>query len=710
MRLLLLATLLVLGGSQQSPPPTTPQAFRSGAQIVEVDVRVLGKDGRFVTDLGLADFEITEDGVPQKLQSIMLIDAGAAPSAHLAPSAPAPLAPLAPSAPLAPLVPSPPRPPQIWLFVFDTTHLTASGLQRTRDAVVKFIAERFRQGDIGGIVVEGRMVNNRLTSDREELRKAAASVKSPGELRSRQLDEREWPRLRDESEAFRIVRNDREAIQTAVARACSEEPDQCRAVPPDMAVIEKATRMVTAYRTATLQTLSVIDALSRNLARVPGPKTIVFLSEGFVLEEQESQLRQAVGQAARAGAHFYAVDARGLNKGSNSQMIDRAVPDNPMGAPAHFDAQEDGPNSLAVDTGGFAIRNENNFGRALDEIQQDAGTYYVIGYTPTKEGFDGTYRAISVKVTRPGVKVRARRGYLALEPAKMLRPTLVTTAAVSPKPAVDPSTAKAGSVTPEPPVVPASPGLLARPESVTVTLPGEIGPESGKPSSATGPAVRARIDAGKMMFALGRETTGAVGPAERGWAAYEKGDVESAARDLGEAARAPDARPWVFYALGLSQFALRQHREAAQAWERVRRDVPEFEPIYFSLADAYSLQHDEGTAIKVLREAERRWPADAEVSNAIGVIQVRRGALDAAIDSFERATTTAPTDALGYFNLARTHQMRLLKSQRYDPQMQKWIGGDEDRRRAIASFQKYLQLGGRYEPQAREALAALEWR
>jgi hypothetical protein len=102
---------------------------------------------------------------------------------------------------------------------------------------VKFIAERFRQGDIGGVVVEGRMVNNRLTSDREELRKAAASVKSPGELRSRQLDEREWPRLRDESEAFRIVRNDREAIQTAVARACSEEPDQCR-VPPDMAVID----------------------------------------------------------------------------------------------------------------------------------------------------------------------------------------------------------------------------------------------------------------------------------------------------------------------------------------------------------------------------------------------------------------------------------------------------------------------------------------
>ncbi|HEX9366085.1 MAG TPA: tetratricopeptide repeat protein, partial [Vicinamibacterales bacterium] len=168
--------------------------------------------------------------------------------------------------------------------------------------------------------------------------------------------------------------------------------------------------------------------------------------------------------------------------------------------------------------------------------------------------------------------------------------------------------------------------------------------------------------------------------------------------------------PWVVYALGLSQFALRRYPDAAQAWERVRRDVPEFEPIYFSLADAYGLQREEGTALKVLREAERRWPADAEIANAIGVIQIRRGALDAAIESFQRATATAPDEALGFFNLARTCQMRLLKAQRYDPQLQKWIGGDEDRRRAIANFQKYLQLGGPYVRQAQEALTALGWK
>src|SRR5207237_8986413 len=70
----------------------------------------------------------------------------------------------------------------------------------------------------------------------------------------------------------------------------------------------------------------------------------------------------------------------------------------------------------------FAIRNENNFMRALDEIQQDAASYYVIGYTPSNTTFDSKYRTIAVTVKRPGVKVRARRGYLAIAPALMRTP------------------------------------------------------------------------------------------------------------------------------------------------------------------------------------------------------------------------------------------------------------------------------------------------
>ena len=131
----------------------------------------------------------------------------------------------------------------------------------------------------------------------------------------------------------------------------------------------------------------------------------------------------------------------------------------------------------------------------------------------------------------------------------------------------------------------------------------------------------------------------------------------------------------MYYALGLAEFAQQHYQVAADAWEQVRRDAPEFETVYFFLADAYSLQHQELTAMKVLREAETRWPSDAEAANALGVIQIRRGALDAAIESFAHATTVAAADSLGYFNLGRTYQMRLAKEQRYVRETKRWMVG-----------------------------------
>jgi VWFA-related protein len=299
----LLATALLL--LEQQAPPTAPQTFKSGAQVVEVDVRVL-RDGRFVTDLSAADFQITEDGVPQEIQSLVLIGAPAPSTDHPAP------------APRTQHAASSTQHPAVWLFVFDTGHLTPGPFQRAREAAAKFIAERYREGDVGGVVVDGTMANNRLTTDRKELEAAVKAAKMPGDLRSRQLELREWPRLQDEFEVFRIVENDQEALRSAVSRACADDPDYCKRGTPEPDVRQKAQRMADAYRAAATQTLTTVNALCNGLARVPGAKTVVFFSEGFVVQRMESQLRQITGQAARAGAHFYTIDARGLNKGAGS--------------------------------------------------------------------------------------------------------------------------------------------------------------------------------------------------------------------------------------------------------------------------------------------------------------------------------------------------------------------------------------------------------
>ncbi|HEX4566069.1 MAG TPA: VWA domain-containing protein, partial [Vicinamibacterales bacterium] len=649
------ALAIVFVASLLTQPPTPgaaqqPPTFASGTQVVQVDARVFDKSGHFVTGLAPADFEIKEDGASQRIVSLVFVN----PAAH-ASDAPASVAPETSTAPAA-AAPAPPPgavAPNLWIFVFDTGHLSQGGLERTRKAVAQFLQDTFLEGDVGGIVADGKMANNRLTSNRVELVKAANDVKLPDStFRYQVAMTREWPKIQDEFEAWRIAaQNDSAALQQAVIRACTEDPDACKRSPPDGVIRNKAQAIMTEAHAATAIALRSVEALSNGLARMPGPKTVVFLSEGFILLDMADALKDATGLANRAGAHFYTIDARGLNKGSaSSSIIDQKVAFDNAGPASHFDMQEDGTNALAVDTGGIAIRNENNIGTALGEIRQDAATYYVIGYTPSNQTFDGKFRKIDVAVKRPDLKVRARRGYLALEPAKLLKPIPITPAPDAPEKSASEPVRNVESP------VPATPAPAA-------------------PSAAE--VLRSAIDAHGLVQELRKsgESAERIAPtkandlAGKGWDAYSRGDLEHAAVYLGQAAEAPDARPWVRYALGLADLALAKYPAAVANWEHVRRDVPEFEPVYFNLADGYMLQRDDDSALKVLRDAQGRWPNDSDVWNASGVLEIRRRSIDAAITAFTRATTVASGESLGFFNLAKAYQMRAAQSQRFDSSM-----------------------------------------
>ena len=695
-----LAVLFAASLFAQQPAPSAVQqpTFASGTQVVQVDARVFAKDGHFVADLTPADFEIKEDGVPQRIVGLTLVGGLSARAAPLPAGSTPPAAAAPPPAAGAQRVPS------TWIFVFDTGHLSQGGLDRTRKAVAQFLQDKFREGDIGGILADGKMANNRLTSVRAELVKAANDIKLPDATFRYQTEmTREWPKILDEFEAWQIaVQNDNDALQRAIIRACTEDPDACKRAPPDGEVKNKAQSIMTAAHTATALALRTVEALANGLARMPGPKTVVFLSEGFVILDMETELREATAQANRAGAHFYTIDARGLNRGRGSSIIDQKTAVDNAGAFGSFDMQEDGTNALAVDTGGIAIRNENNIGRALDEIQQDAGTYYVIGYTPSNQTFDGKFRKIDVTVTKADLKVRARRGYLALEPAKLIKPVAIGSGPNAPESRNDP--ARNGEVVP--PAAPAPP----------IASPPTPAPTSAPPTAAE--ALRTAIDTHGLVQELRKSSE----PAERiaptkandlagkGWEAYSRGDLEHAAVYLGQAADSADAHPWVRYALGLADLALAKYPAAVENWERVRRDVPEFEPVYFNLADGYMVQKDDDSALKVLHDAQGRWPNDPEVWNATGVLQIRRRSIDAAVTAFTRATTVAPGDSLGYFNLAKAYQLRAAQSQRFDSAMQKWVGGESDNKKAAENYTKYIEIGGPYVQQAKEALQLLNWK
>jgi VWFA-related protein len=67
------AVLLALG-AQQPPQPQQPPTFRTGAELVRVDVTVLDRGGKPVIDLAADDFAVFEDGVAQPIQTFQLIE------------------------------------------------------------------------------------------------------------------------------------------------------------------------------------------------------------------------------------------------------------------------------------------------------------------------------------------------------------------------------------------------------------------------------------------------------------------------------------------------------------------------------------------------------------------------------------------------------------------------------------------------------------
>ena len=128
-------------------------------------------------------------------------------------------------------------------------------------------------------------------------------------------------------------------------------------------------------------------------------------------EDHDLDFRRLLDMANRANASFYPIDPRGL-----------AVFDNPIGPgappPPAVDQRQltnriETLRTMAVATDGLAIVNSNDIDRGLRRVVDDLRSYYLIGYYSSNTRLDGRFRSIGVKVKRPGVSVRARRGYLA---------------------------------------------------------------------------------------------------------------------------------------------------------------------------------------------------------------------------------------------------------------------------------------------------------
>ncbi|MCC7417632.1 MAG: VWA domain-containing protein [Acidobacteria bacterium] len=664
-RMLPAIVALTAAGAALQPPSAAAQtaavseAFRARTDLVEVEVIVQDRNGAFVGDLAIDDFELLDEGAPQRIQQLSVQQAGArdAPAAG--------------------------ETPRIFVVVFDEGHMTPAGFKRTQQAASAFFTEQLREGDLGGVVVNGRLVNDRITRDRSELIRAVLDARPSFVKASQQADERQWPRM-TELEALRIVMNgDTAALDDVMRRACAEDPDQCRGLEDavDEYVQSKALHIAEEARAQSLETLQVLRRLMDGLAGLGGSKSVLLMSEGFLADPTWPLVAETEQAAARARARIYSIDARGVDRnddagsrGSLSQLLQQ------------MDAGEGSMSSLAADTGGFAVRNLAMLSTALTQIAADAQSYYVLGHRPFR--LDGRFHELTVRVKRPDVSVRARRGYVASAAgaASASFPT------VAPAPTMDDEarpvegidTAEREAVAPR-----ANTGTLAP------VAPDEHG-------------IRMRPGAATHVQALGRGAPPDAAAAG-GWEAFSRGELEVARAALAAAAAAPSARPWVPYALGHVEYARGDHAAAIAAWERVLAATGDFEPVYFDLADSYLQLEDLARATRLLQQASGRWPEDAEVFQSLGIVSAGSGSLDEAIGLFERALALAADNAAAHFNLGKALELRYYASRRYDEQARAWVAEEGDREKAAAAYRRCAELGGPFAAEAREGLVRLDW-
>lgn len=388
-------------GAQTAPPqppaPAEPQGppaitFRAEANYVEVDARVVDANGAFVPGLTAADFQVLEDGKPQKVDAFTFVNMPVERQPR----------PLFAKAPIEPDVANniTGYDGRVYVLVLDDQHTHPLRSVRTKAAARRFIERYIGANDVAAVVYTSGRSDAAQEFTNSQRRLLASVDKFMGrKLRSSTLERFE------EEQRTRGMRQPGDRI---------DDPfDQERGF---------------TARTA----LDSIRNLSNFLGGISGRrKAIIYFSEGidvdifdvFSTTNGASSVLQAsrdlVAAATRANVAIYGVDPRGLG-GLGDEMIEvQDVPqDTSLGLGMstfnnELQRSQDSLRVLSTETGGFAVVNQNDLNAAFERVVADNSTYYLLGYYSSNEKRDGRFRKIEVKVSRPGVTVRSRKGYVA---------------------------------------------------------------------------------------------------------------------------------------------------------------------------------------------------------------------------------------------------------------------------------------------------------
>ena len=439
--------LPLLAAVASAQEPREVPTFPSRTELVTVDAVVLDDRGRPVRGLTAQDFALTEDGRPQAIVSFEAIDPGVTEARAEANAAPGPVATnLAPARTGA----------ASFVLLVDDMSLAPSRESVVRGAIGRFFADGVRDGDelIYATTSGDAWWAARMPEGREDVLSLTAR------LRGRSLGDNGSDAI-SEWEAFRITRSESRVGEVsgggasagpptgslapqpgqptaAVAGASMTQrvvnryyqnrvciPDLPAATPPSVCrglVFARAEQVDARRRNRTRDTLAAVDRAVFALTGVRGRKALLMLTEGFLNDPDVDLAREVAGRCREANIAVYSLDVRGLMTGLAT--AESGAPNNStelaLMQVEQTDAQVGGSDGLADDTGGFALRNTNDLGAGALRVAEESRVYYLLGYAPPEGKGPRDWRRLQVKVTSPGLTVRARKGYTLRTTAEMV--------------------------------------------------------------------------------------------------------------------------------------------------------------------------------------------------------------------------------------------------------------------------------------------------
>ena len=423
---------------EQTPAPQDPvraqqPPIRTGVNFVRVDVIVTDGKGEPVLDLKPEEFQVSEDGKPQKVEqfSVVKIDA-VAQTANRPTSAIRTDFDEEREAARADV--------RLFVLLLDDYHVRRGNDMAVRKPLIEFIQNQLDPADMIAVMYPLTPVADiRFSRDRN------AIVGAISQFEGRKFNYQPRNAMEEQYAYYpaQTVERIRNQVTMGALKAASVRLGGLREGRKSIIFVSEG--FTTVLPAQLNDPVAALPGVGNPVARRPTPTTPAIESANARQEFMNqtdllNEMRDVFDTANRQNTSIYPVDPRGLaaveygiNEGVN-QTQDRN----------HLAAALDTLRTLASNTDGRAIINRNDLATGMKQIVRDSSGYYLLGYNSTQAPTDGKFHEIKVRVTRRGVDVRARKGYWAFTAEEAAR------ASAPPKPGAPPAVAAALNAIAEP--------------------------------------------------------------------------------------------------------------------------------------------------------------------------------------------------------------------------------------------------------------------